>query len=173
MFKTKIRNMLGPNAIKLIHRYYPMTRSKLVIVFIRHRFKHFGKRSSITLPSIFRNKKSISIGDDTGIGAFVHVWGGGGVTIGDRVLIASHVVITSATHDYNNDSIRFAPVITKPIFIEDDVWIGAHSVIMPGITIGKGAVIGAGSVVTKDIPEMAIVVGIPAKIIKYRLLPNK
>lgn len=170
MFKTKLKNMLGENTIRLIHRYYPMTRSKLVIIFTRHRFKYFGKRSLITLPSIFRNKESISIGNDTGIGAFVHVWGGGGVTIGDRVLIASHVVITSATHDYNDDCMRFAPVITKPIFIEDDVWIGAHSVIMPGVTIGKGAVIGAGSVVTKSIPEMAIAVGSPAKVLKYRVL---
>ena len=56
----------------------------------------------------------------------------------------------------------------RNIIIEDDVWIGANSVILPGITIEQGAVIGAGSVVTKDVPSYAIVAGNPAKIIKYR-----
>lgn len=58
--------------------------------------------------------------------------------------------------------------IAKPVIICDDVWVGANSVILPGITIGKGAVVGAGSVVTKDVPAYAIVMGNPAKIKKYR-----
>lgn len=63
---------------------------------------------------------------------------------------------------------RYAPIIAKPVIIKDDVWIGSNAVIMPGITIGKGAVIGAGAVVTKDVPPNAIVMGIPAKLVKYR-----
>lgn len=55
-----------------------------------------------------------------------------------------------------------------PFHIDDDVWIGTRAIIMPGVTIGKGAIIGAGAVVTKDVPPYAIVVGAPAKIIKYR-----
>jgi acetyltransferase-like isoleucine patch superfamily enzyme len=58
--------------------------------------------------------------------------------------------------------------IYKKVIIKNDVWIGANSVIMPGVTIGNGAVVGAGAVVTKDIPDYAIVAGVPAKIIKYR-----
>ena len=64
--------------------------------------------------------------------------------------------------------LRFAAAIDKSIIINDDVWIGAHSVILPGVTIGKGAVIGAGSVVTSNIPEYAVAVGVPAKVIKLR-----
>lgn len=55
------------------------------------------------------------------------------------------------------------------IIIEDDVWIGANSVILPGVTIKKGAVVGAGSVVTKDVPSYAVVCGNPARVIKYRI----
>ncbi len=58
--------------------------------------------------------------------------------------------------------------IYKEVIIKNDVWIGANSVIMPGVTIGNGAIVGAGAVVTKDVPDYAIVVGIPAKVIKYR-----
>jgi len=58
--------------------------------------------------------------------------------------------------------------VYKRVIIKNDVWIGANSVIMPGITIGNGAIIGAGAVVTKDVPNYAIVVGVPAKVIKYR-----
>lgn len=83
-------------------------------------------------------------------------------------MIATHVSITSLTHDYNSSSMRFSIIIKKKIIIENDVWIGADSMIMPGISIGHGAVIGAGTVVTKDIPPMAIVVGNPGRIIKWR-----
>lgn len=57
---------------------------------------------------------------------------------------------------------------TKPVYIEDDVWIGGRVIILPGRRIGKGAIVGAGSVVTKDVPDYAIVGGNPAKVLKYR-----
>jgi maltose O-acetyltransferase len=62
----------------------------------------------------------------------------------------------------------FKAIVTKPVTIEDDLWIGANCVILPGITLHKGSVVGAGAVVTKDVPENAIAVGVPAKILKYR-----
>jgi acetyltransferase-like isoleucine patch superfamily enzyme len=60
-------------------------------------------------------------------------------------------------------------IVAKPIVIEDDVWIGTHSVIMPGVTIRKGAVVGAGAVVTKDVDAFSIVIGVPANALKLRL----
>lgn len=166
--KTAIRNILGPGATKALRRYYPLTRSKLTLILIKRKFKKFGKDSTITVPSIFRGKHQISVGEGTDIGAFVHIWGDGGVNIGDGVLIASHVVITSLTHSHAEEKIKSAKTVFAPVTIGNDVWIGAHAVIMPGISIGEGAVIGAGAVVTTNIPPRAIAVGVPAKVVKYR-----
>lgn len=93
------------------------------------------------------------------------------VEIGNYCLLATHVSILGGDHNFNllGTPIIFSgrPILKKTI-IKDDVWIGHRVIIMAGITIGEGAIIGAGSVVTKDIPEGAIAVGNPAKIIKYR-----
>lgn len=82
-------------------------------------------------------------------------------------MIGSHVAISSLTHDYQQSNMS-ETIIAKPVFVDNEVWIGSHAVIMPGITLGKGAVIGAGSVVTKDVPPYAIVYGVPGKINGYR-----
>jgi maltose O-acetyltransferase len=166
--KEKLKKILGKKLVDVIHSIYPITISKVTLLFVKYKFKHFGKKSTIIFPSVFFGYNNISIGEYTDIGAFANIWGNGGLFIGDRVLIASHVVITTLTHDYSFHQIKFAPSISKPIRIENDVWIGTHAVIMPGITIGEGAVVGAGAVVTKDVPPYAIVVGVPAKIVKYR-----
>ena len=90
--------------------------------------------------------------------------------IGNDVLIAAHTVIVSSNHQFHNKSKRInsLPDVLMPVAINDDVWIGSNCSILGGVTIGKGAVIGAGSIVTRDIPEYAIAMGSPAKVIKYR-----
>ncbi len=100
-------------------------------------------------------------GRGVSINAFVHIWGQGGVTIGDNCLIASHVVVTSLTHDPQAPN-HAESLIARPVVIGRNVWIGSHAVILPGVTVGDGAVIGAGAVVTKDVPPGITVVGIPA-----------
>ena len=88
----------------------------------------------------------------------------GGIEIGDDVLIGQQVVIATLNHDMApNKRGNMSPA---PVKIGNKVWIGAHVTILPGVTIGDGAVIGAGAVVTKDVPEKAVVAGVPAKIIK-------
>ncbi|MBP6179301.1 MAG: hypothetical protein KA473_14675 [Anaerolineales bacterium] len=94
---------------------------------------------------------------------FVHIWGGAGVTIGDNVIIASHVAITSTTHSPKENVIKDS-VIKKPVVIEKNVWIGTHAIILPGVTIGSGSVVAAGAVVNKDVPRNVIVAGVPAKV---------
>lgn len=87
------------------------------------------------------------------------------VIIGDRVSIAPRVTIITSSHP-NNSKIRpFVPTPRGKVVIESDAWIGAGAIIFPNVTVGKGAVIGAGSVVTKNVPQYHIVAGIPAKII--------
>ena len=87
------------------------------------------------------------------------------ITIGDHVQIAPEVSFFAASHDYTKLN---RPDTAASIDIGDEAWIGARSVILPGTKIGKGAVIGAGSIVTRDIPEWSIAVGSPARVVKKR-----
>jgi Acetyltransferase (isoleucine patch superfamily) len=93
------------------------------------------------------------------------MWGGGGITIGNDVMIAAHTIISSQTHDPNAPLFRETQIM-KPVVIEDNVWIGSGAIILPGVHIGTGSVIGAGSVVTKDVPPGSVVVGGPSKVIR-------
>ena len=136
---------------------------------LKQSLKHCGKRVHFYLPFHICFPDNLEIGDDSTIGTYVHMWCLGGIAIGSRVMIGSHTAITSITHDYAEEDMRFAPTIRKPVVIEDDVWIGTHSIILPGVTIGRGAVIGANSVVTKDIGPYSIAHGSPAKVHKMRV----
>lgn len=92
----------------------------------------------------------------------------GPVNIGNEVMLAQNIVISGLNHGYEDVSIspRRQKEVCKQINISDDVWIGSNSVITAGVTLGKHCIIGAGSVVTKDIPEYCVAVGNPAKVIK-------
>ncbi len=112
----------------------------------------------------------IDIGDNTSIAHGVQIHGHGGVTIGSGVMIAgqSYLVASSHTHDDTEKYMHTQGFTAKGITIQDDVWIGANVKIMDGVTIGKGAIIGAGSFVNRDIGEYCIAVGSPCKVIKRR-----
>lgn len=115
---------------------------------------------------VIKNPSEVSIGDYGAVAEFVHIWGGCGVTIGNNVMIASHVSITSSTH-FPEAPIMRNSLITEPVIIEDNVWIGTHAVILPGVIIKSGSVIAASAVVTTDVPQDVVVAGVPAKIIRY------
>jgi len=121
----------------------------------------------IYFPVHIAPRSKIHIEEGVAIAPFVQIWAQGGVAIGKNTLIASHVVISSSTHDYSVSPIR-SKRIDQAVEIGEDVWVGSGAIILPGIHIGDGAVIGAGAVVTKNVPEKAIVAGIPARILKYR-----
>ena len=89
--------------------------------------------------------------------------------VGDHVILAQNVVITGLNHDYQDIAlpIKNQPITISQIRIEDEVWIGANSTILKGVTIGKHSVIAAGSVVNKSIPSYSVAVGNPAKVIKH------
>jgi acetyltransferase-like isoleucine patch superfamily enzyme len=114
--------------------------------------------------------KNIMIGDDVDLALNVLITTKGGVNIGDRTLIGYGTKIISSNHKIpgKNKKIFNSGHINKKVIIENDVWIGANCLILPGVTIGEGAVIAAGSVVTKDIDKFNVVAGIPAKLIRKR-----
>ena len=132
-----------------------------------------GKGSEIWEHVIFRKGYGpIVIGKNTQIGPFVVIFSGSGVTIGDNVMIAPHCVIASGNHQFHqvNVPMRFSGDFSKgPIFIGDDVWIGSNCTILDGVKIGKGAIIGANSAVTKNVDAYDIVAGCPAKKISNRM----
>lgn len=129
--------------------------------------RHCGSNLRVQWPITITDEFQVSIGDDVSLAAYVHIWGGGGVSIGNRVMIGTHTSISSLTHDYNSKEM-FRTRIEKNVLISDDVWIGSNCTILPGIRIGKGAVIGAGSVVTRDVDPGCIVAGVPARVINNR-----
>jgi len=114
----------------------------------------------------------LSVGANTYIGEGNNIRAAGGqIRIGANCLISQHVTIVASNHNIESDQ----PIIKQGwskdnnfVIIKDDVWIGAGSIVLPGITIGTGAVIAAGSVVTKNVEEYAIVAGNPARIVRFR-----
>jgi acetyltransferase-like isoleucine patch superfamily enzyme len=90
----------------------------------------------------------------------------GNLTIGNRVSIAPRVTLVTSSHPNNSRIRAFAPVSQGPIVIEDDAWLGAGCVILPGVRIGRGAVVGANSVVSQDVPALQVVAGQPARSIR-------
>jgi len=128
---------------------------------------NLGKRSVIESFSCINNAVGdVMIGDYTRVG--IHNTIIGPVTIGNHVNLAQGIVVTALNHNFNNSTLRIDEqgVSTNPVVIEDDVWIGANAVILPGVTIGKHSVVAAGAVVTKDVEEGSLVAGMPAKVIK-------
>lgn len=118
------------------------------------------------------NHSEIIIGKRVAINEFNNIRAGGGeIYIGDGSLISQHVTIVGTNHSISiSFPIRDQPwdMTKRTVTIGEDVWVGAQSVILPGVCIGHGAVIAAGAVVSGTIPEYAIAAGIPARVIRYR-----
>ena len=108
----------------------------------------------------------VIIGDHTRVG--LHNTIIGPVTIGSHVNLAQGITVTALNHNFSETDKRIDEqgVSTTPVTIDDDVWIGANAVILPGVSIGTHSVVAAGAVVTKDVPPHSLVVGVPAKVIK-------
>lgn len=132
------------------------------------RVGHFDKNSYIGTHVVLKNIKSVHVGENFSLHDFCYVDAIGGVTIGNNVSIAHGSSLISFNHTWGNTElpIKYNPIKEGAIIIEDDVWIGCGVRIMPGITIGKRSIVGAGSVVTKDVPANTIVGGMPAEFIK-------
>jgi acetyltransferase-like isoleucine patch superfamily enzyme len=113
---------------------------------------------------------SITIGSCCDINPYTIIYGHGGVKIGNNVLIAGHCMIIPNSHRYDDISkpISQQGNTSKGIIIEDDVWIGHACSILDGVTVGKGSIVAAGSVVNKDVKPYSIVGGVPAVFIKMR-----
>jgi len=143
---------------------------------LKHVYLKLGKDSY--LPYNSEIKTAVEIGDGTGINGKIRIVGGARVMIGKYCAIGSDVKIISSNHDITKANLqsKFATdffnqsidVLKGETKIGNNVWIGDSVIILPGVQVGDGAVLGAGSIVTKNIPPFAIAVGNPAKVIKFR-----
>lgn len=132
--------------------------------------KRLGRNTLIDYKTYLRYPSKISIGDNVSINRGCELYASflvptGRITLGNNVILSPNVRLFTIGHDPSHFDF---PDLAGPIVIGDHAWIGGNSIVLPNISIGEGAVIGAGSVVTRDIPAYAIAVGSPARVIKYR-----
>lgn len=148
-------------------RKTPEKWGKLRNYFVRKYIKSAGK--NINIGRYCKIHKNTTIGDHSGVGFGCEI--PNGVTLGSHVMMGPDVLIFTQNHQTADTEIPMreqgmAPL--KPVVIGDDVWIGARVCILPGVTIGQGAVIGACAVVSKDVPAYSVAVGNPARVVKKR-----
>jgi acetyltransferase-like isoleucine patch superfamily enzyme len=141
-------------------------------VLMRWRGARVGAHPKIWRDVWVDDYRRLTIGADVSIGKSAMLGCIGGVTIGDRVMVAHGAQVLSAGHRIPDagDSVpmRFSGLDVAPISIEDDAWIGAGAIVLPGVTVGRGAVVAAGAVVTKDVERFTIVGGVPSAVIGGR-----
>lgn len=126
-------------------------------------------------PGVFLSYlEELELGNNISIREYCNIGCLGGLTIGNDVSIAHNSTILTTEHDYKQLSVpmRNAPLIKKKTYIHDGVWIGTHVVILAGVEVGSNSVVGAGSVVSKNIPENVVAVGVPATVKTSRLMNN-
>lgn len=131
-----------------------------------------GRGASISPNATFSNPERIEIGDRLRLGAGCALWAGPGngrICIGNDVLFGPEVLVTAANYRFNDGHpVTEQAMDEADVIIGDDVWLGSRVIVLPGATIGHGAIIGAGALVKGDIPPMSIAVGIPARIVGQR-----
>lgn len=146
--------------------------------FVLHQIRHFvfslvglklGRSSRIHMGVRFFSPRGVTIGEDTIVGFRTFLDGRAPLMIGDHVDIASEAMIYNSEHDLGSEDFR---VIEAPVTVEDYVFIGPRAIILPGVKIGKGAVVAAGAVVSKDVEPFTIVGGVPARVIGERKNKN-
>lgn len=167
-----MKNRLTNSVLKKIYRLLALVahfRGKFLGLFL----KSIGEDVAIQSNCRFARPTTMEIGHHVFINFGVNFLNSdkAGIKIGNFVAIGPQCLFITTNKNYaewtrplfgtNND-------IHKPIIISDDVWIGANVTVLPGVKIGRGAIVGAGAVVTKDIPPYAVAAGVPARIIKYR-----
>lgn len=138
------------------------------------RLGRLGAGTRIYPRALIYSPRFVCIGTNVSINDFVHIRGLGGVEIGDDTLIAPHVVITSQSHDVGTlakGELYRRTNTAAPVRIGKNVWIGSGAIILPGVSIGDGAVVAAGAVVNGDVKARTLVAGVPARLIRV-LVPE-
>ena len=166
-------NLLDPEleverqkAKELMHRYNKTEADSERYAILQQMLGAVGKDVLIWAPFYCSYGKNTYLGDHVFINYMCVILDNNEVRIGNHVMIGPAVQIYTAAHDLQAESRIQGGETAKPITIEDNVWIGGGAILLPGITIGKNAVVGAGSVVTRNVPANTVVAGNPARVIR-------
>ena len=124
-----------------------------------------GAHSNIFMHCEFDSTRGFRIGEQSVINSKCRLDTRGGITIGNKVSLSQEVIILTAYHKVGTDDFASSH---KAVVIEDYVWVGTRAMILPGVTIGEGAIVAAGAVVTKDVAPYTMVAGVPARFVKTR-----
>lgn len=172
MLKRLINKLSGQNVRQVIYMSivnalprFPIF-DRIRVFFVGKAKTKVGKNVVIRTPFENSTADRVEIGDNVFINNGVRFAAKGHIKIGNNVQIGPRVQLETTNHSIQLDKLGKRPAIYESIIIEDSVWIGAAAVILPGIRVGRGSIVAAGSVVTKDVPENVIVGGVPAKFIK-------
>ncbi len=152
--------------------------NKFRVFCCKRLFRKLGGNVLIGKYAQFGDGKNIEIGTNSSIGTGTRILGieeGGELIIGENVMMGPEVIIITSGHKHDDIKIPMNKqgIYISRIIIKNDVWIGMRSILLEGVTIGEGTIIGAGAVVTKDIPPYCIAGGVPAKVIKSRISIEK
>jgi maltose O-acetyltransferase len=142
--------------------------AKAIIYFRPGDAKRVGKNCYYLNQIIWLNSNGIELGDNVSFNHGVYVNGYGGLRIGSNSGIGPYSMIHTANHAFDEKKLSMTEWVKKPVVIGEDCWIGMGVCILPGVTIGDRVIIGAGSVIVKDIPSDVIAVGNPCKPVKTR-----
>lgn len=165
----RIRTILAEFLVLILHIIGYIPSHHVRRFFYRLAGMKIGKGSAIHMGARFYIPSGISVGVDSIIGEGAVLDGRAPLRIGNHVDVATDVMIYNSQHNVESSNFAAVEEVERaPVSIEDYVFIGPRSIILPGVTIGKGAVVGAGAVVTKDVPPYAIVGGVPAHVIGER-----
>ena len=142
---------------------------KISNYYLKRKLSSLGRSVTIEGNIECRNPNGIVLGDYVYIGPNAKLWGTGEIQIGNNVIIGPNLTALTTNHNYKGTMVPYdATAVCKTIVIEDNVWIAANVCIVPGVTIGEGAIVSMGTVVTKDVPPLAIVGSNRLEIIGYR-----
>jgi acetyltransferase-like isoleucine patch superfamily enzyme len=169
-----IASILDPRAIAhmiKVQNYYNYTHVAQL------RRATLGRGVAISPTASFANAHNLVIGDHVHIGANCTLWAGHGtarILVGEHALFAPGVMITAANYRFNDGAPVSRQLMNEAdVVIGRDVWLGYGCVVLPGVTVGDGAILGAGTVVREDVPPRAIVAGNPAAVVGHRRAPGK
>jgi acetyltransferase-like isoleucine patch superfamily enzyme len=164
-------------AVRHIVEAFASLRRAVLVFYYRLLLAEVGKNFRVGLGSVILQPERVRIGDNFFAGPLTYLSTPSAIRIGHNVMFGPGVMILGGDHDLLSvgKPMRFAPSPppAPDVIIEDDVWIGARAIILKGVRIGAGSVIGAGSIVTRDVPSYVVAAGNPCRVLRPRFTPEQ